>query len=75
MPPMVYQIARVFFYNGWSMGSSRVMEAGRLIDETSQMLRIMEIMDCIERDKDFLGAPKEAFIGPDNPDEILPTCQ
>jgi len=74
MPPMVYQIARVFFYNGWTSGAGRVMEAGRLMDETSQMLRIMEIMDCIEKDAEFLGKPKEDLTGPEDP-STLPTCQ
>lgn len=73
MPPMVFQIARIFFYNGWAMGAGRVMAAGRALDETTQMLAIMEIMDCIEKDALFLGKPKEDFTGPDNPDETLPT--
>lgn len=75
MPPMVYQIARVFFYNGWASGAGQVMSAGRLMDETSQMLKIMEIMDSIENDAEFLGKPKEDIVGPDNPNDVLPTCQ
>ena len=75
MPPMVYQIARVFFYNGWAMGAGRVMQAGRSMDETTQMLRIMEIMDCIDHDAEFLGKPKEDLKGPENPNEDLPSFQ
>jgi hypothetical protein len=69
MPPLTKQMMRLFFYMGWSSGAGRVMAAGRLLDETSQMMAIMAIMDCIDNDKRFLGQPKEELVGPD-PDDI-----
>jgi hypothetical protein len=72
MPPLVQQMMRVFFYCGWSSGAGRVMQAGRCIDETTQMLAIMAIMDCIEHDADFLGKPKEELISSKEFDDNLP---
>jgi hypothetical protein len=72
MPPLVQQMMRVFFYCGWSAGASRIMQAGRMLDETSQMLAIMEIMDCIEKDYLFLGKPKEELISSPEFDSNLP---
>jgi hypothetical protein len=63
---------RVFFYCGFSSGASRIMQAGRMIDQTSQMLAIMEIMDCIDRDAEFLGKPKEELISSPEFDSNLP---
>ncbi len=68
MPHLTKQMMRLFFYMGWSSGAGRIMEAGRM-GETQQMMRIMEIMDCIDRDKDFLGKPVEDLVGPE-PDDI-----
>ena len=73
MPPNIKQMMRVFFYNGWAMGAGRVMKAGRAIDETTQMVQVMEIMDCIQNDAAFLGVHKEELKGPDDPNETLPT--
>lgn len=73
MPPLTKQMMRLFFYMGWSAGAGRVMEAGRLIDPSQQMLQIMEIMDCISEDKRFLGIDKETLVGPEADD--LPTVQ
>lgn len=67
MPRNIQQMMRVFFYCGWASGAGRVMQAGRALDETTQMLQIMEIMDCIEKDADFLGVAKEDLVGPDDP--------
>jgi hypothetical protein len=73
MPPQIYQMMRVFFYCGWTSGAGRVMAAGRSIDETTQMMRVMEIMDCIQNDEAFLGCKKEDLKGPDNPNDVLPS--
>lgn len=73
MPPYVQQMMRVFFYCGWSSGASRIMTAGRLTDDTSQMLAIMEIMDCIEKDYLFLGKPKEELVSSKEFDDTLPS--
>jgi hypothetical protein len=72
MPPLVQQLMRVFFYCGWSAGAGRVMQAGRSLDDTTQMLAIMEIMDCIDRDAEFLGQSKEALTSSPDFDANLP---
>lgn len=68
MPPLTKQMMRLFFYMGWSSGAGQVMAAGRMLDETSQMMRIMEIMDCVEHDERFLGRPKDELVGPEETD-------
>lgn len=69
MPPKIQQMMRVFYYMGFAFGAGEVMAAGRLLDQTSQMMKIMEIMDCIQNDEAFLGAKKEDLVGPD-PDDL-----
>jgi hypothetical protein len=62
MPDNIKQMMRVFFYMGWCSGAGRVMEAGRSLDDTTQMMRVMEIMDCIENDERFLGVPSQDLV-------------
>jgi hypothetical protein len=68
MPPLMKKMCKVFFYMGWSSGAGRIMAAGRSIDESTQMMKIMEIMDCIEQDERFLGVKKEGLVGPEADD-------
>jgi hypothetical protein len=62
MPDNIKQMMKVFFYQGWASGAGRVMAAARSLDDTTQMLRTMEVMDCIDQDARFLGVDKESLV-------------